>query len=235
MFTIGNTHDDAYHQYAGVLEVWHLDMLDYATIQAFAERASNELDRLDIAVLNAGVLMAQYKPSIYGNEQTLQVHVLSTTLLALLLLPKLKASKTETYTPVLELVGGSSHYLLSHLHSETEPFQSHNTPTGFVSPQNQDSVSKLFLMYAQIELAKLAFPEIMRPCDPQVYVTVVCPGSTKTDIVRNITMWYYQPLIWFYRTFIARQAEVGARNLISGICQGENAHGRFWKDDRIRE
>lgn len=39
----------------GVTEVWQVDMLDYASVKAFASRATNELDDLDVAVLNAGV------------------------------------------------------------------------------------------------------------------------------------------------------------------------------------
>jgi NAD(P)-dependent dehydrogenase (short-subunit alcohol dehydrogenase family) len=98
---------------SGVLDVWHLDMMDYDSIKAFADRATRELERLDIACLNAGVAMIDFKQSQYGYERTLQVNLLSTALLALLLMPKLRASKTATFTPVLEIVGSSNHFLAS--------------------------------------------------------------------------------------------------------------------------
>ena len=94
----------------GVLDIWHLDMMDYSTIKSFADRVMSKLDRLDIAVLNAGVGMMDFKQSQYGYERTLQVNVISTTLLALLLMPKLRASKTATFTPVMEIVGSTNHF-----------------------------------------------------------------------------------------------------------------------------
>lgn len=56
------------------IEVWQLDMCSYASIQAFAERVGRDLSRLDIALLNAGLV----KPSFElvketGHEETLQV------------------------------------------------------------------------------------------------------------------------------------------------------------------
>lgn len=42
-----------------VTEVWHLDMLDYDSIKAFADKA-NELDHLDVVCLNAGIVASKY-------------------------------------------------------------------------------------------------------------------------------------------------------------------------------
>lgn len=91
------------------IEVWQLDMNSYDSIRKFADRVSKELEHLDIVILNAGVHMSTYEQSPYGWEETLQVNVLSTTLLGLLILPKLKASKTAQSTPVLEIVSSGLH------------------------------------------------------------------------------------------------------------------------------
>jgi NAD(P)-dependent dehydrogenase (short-subunit alcohol dehydrogenase family) len=48
--------------------------------------------RVDIALLNAGLWNREYHQSPEGWEETLQVNTLSTSMLALLLLPKLKKS-----------------------------------------------------------------------------------------------------------------------------------------------
>ncbi|KAF5848846.1 hypothetical protein GGP41_009944 [Bipolaris sorokiniana] len=73
------------------VEVWILDMEDPESISAFATRCQ-ALRRLDIAILNAGV---QNKDCVIsfktGREQTFQVNYLSTIMLAVLLLPILKA------------------------------------------------------------------------------------------------------------------------------------------------
>ena len=216
----------------GVLEVWHLDMLDYASIKSFADRVTKELDRVDIACLNAGVVRMKYMESQYGYEETMQVNVLSTALLALLLVPKLRASKTATHTPVLEIVGSSNHFMVTKLEDETAPFEAYNKPEVF-GTQTQYGVSKLFVMYIQSALLPLA--ENKETGTPDFYVTVVCPGATQSEIARDVTAWYFKIFLFFFRLLIARQTEEGARTYISGVDQGEKAHGRFWKDDRIRE
>ena len=216
----------------GVLDVWHLDMMDYSTIKAFADRATRELDRLDIAVLNAGVAMTDFKQSQYGYERTLQVNVISTTLLALLLMPKLRASKTATFTPVMEIVGSTSHFMVSKLNSETEPLASYNRPEGYFY-MTQYSVSKLLVMYAETGLAELARSK--ETGKPDFYVTVVCPGATTSEFGRDATAWYYEAFKVVFKLLFQRNTEEGARTYISGVTQGEKAHGRFWKDDQIRE
>ena len=79
--------------YKAKIEVWELDMCSYISIQSFARRADT-LPRIDIVILNAGVMKLAFNtiPST-GHEETLQVNYLSTILLALLLLPILKAKR----------------------------------------------------------------------------------------------------------------------------------------------
>ncbi|GAP92977.1 putative short-chain dehydrogenase reductase family [Rosellinia necatrix] len=74
------------------VEVWLLDMISYDSVQAFARRVDSELQRIDYVLLNAGViLMSLKKAPGTGHEEGLQVNYLSTMLLAILLLPILKA------------------------------------------------------------------------------------------------------------------------------------------------
>lgn len=75
----------------GVVQVWELDYGSYASVQAFCARADAELDRLDAVVLNAGVATRIYEVA-EGDESSLTVNVVSTTLLAALLLPVLRRS-----------------------------------------------------------------------------------------------------------------------------------------------
>ena len=218
----------------GAVEVWHLDMLDYANIRAFAERANKELQHLDIAVLNAGVSNLTYKQSTYGWEETFQVNLLSTTLLALLLLPKLKASKTAEFTPVLELIGSSSHVVINALatdpSSDVGHLEIYNRQTGF-DPMVQYSVSKLFLEYAHAGLTKVASSSGL----PSVFVTSVCPGATKSNLIRDAATLWYGPIIVFLLGLVQRTTEEGSRTYITGTTMGSKAHGRFIKDDKIQE
>ena len=74
---------------AGVAEVWELDLASYESVRAFAERATTELDRLDVVVENAGLYTHKFERA-EDNERTITVNVISTMLLAVLLLPKLR-------------------------------------------------------------------------------------------------------------------------------------------------
>ena len=72
----------------GVVEVWQLDLGRYESVKQFVQRAQG-LQRLDVVVENAG--RAGYKFEMAeDNESMITVNVISTFLLALMILPKLK-------------------------------------------------------------------------------------------------------------------------------------------------
>jgi NAD(P)-dependent dehydrogenase (short-subunit alcohol dehydrogenase family) len=77
-----------------VVQVWSLDMSSYKSVQDFGARVEKELPRLDIAVLNAGIATGKYVLA-EQDESTITVNVVSTVLLSLLLLPKLKATAAK--------------------------------------------------------------------------------------------------------------------------------------------
>ncbi len=80
-------------QRPGVVEVWDLDLSSYASVKAFASRASS-LERLDILVSNAGIVTHDFVLA-EDNESTVTVNVVSGILLALLLLPKLRETSVQ--------------------------------------------------------------------------------------------------------------------------------------------
>ncbi|KAF2668081.1 short-chain dehydrogenase/reductase family protein [Microthyrium microscopicum] len=83
------------------VEVWELDMSSYDSIQAFASRVDSQSWRVDIAILNAGVIGTAGFDTVKatGHEETIQVNYLSTVLLAILLLPVLKARRAVNGEP----------------------------------------------------------------------------------------------------------------------------------------
>jgi NAD(P)-dependent dehydrogenase (short-subunit alcohol dehydrogenase family) len=75
-----------------IIDVWQLDMCLYVSVQAFARRVDAELPRIDMVLLNAGVVGLEFVPvTSTGHPEVIQVNYLSTMLLTLLLLPILKA------------------------------------------------------------------------------------------------------------------------------------------------
>lgn len=87
-----------------VLEVWPLDLSSYQSVKDFGVRANNELDRLDVLLESAGVAKLKFELE-EDDESEIKTNVLSTTLLALLLIPKLKETAMKFgVTPRLSIV-----------------------------------------------------------------------------------------------------------------------------------
>lgn len=96
----------------GVVEVWDLDLENYDNVKAFAKRV-NTLKRLDAIIENAGKSTMKFS-EVAGNESTITVNVVSTFLLALLVLPKLQeTAKIYNIVPTLTIVSSDVHYLTS--------------------------------------------------------------------------------------------------------------------------
>lgn len=159
------------------LDVWELDMLDYGSVTAFAKRAE-QLDALDVVVLNAGVRRKPYVLSRYGWEEDVQVNTLSTTLLAILLLPKLKASKQLTgRIPALVFVNSGLHQnavVPTVVQEDSNVLEYYNKQANF-SEGSQYKFSKVFLMYVANKLAD----EIG---SGDVVITSICPGWVNTNL-----------------------------------------------------
>lgn len=93
------------------VEVWLLDLASYESTVRFAKRAKKELKRLDVVVANAGVYLYEFAMA-EKDETTITVNVVSTFLMGLLLLPKLRQTSIEyNRETVLTFVGSFVHYL----------------------------------------------------------------------------------------------------------------------------
>lgn len=210
------------------LEVWELDMMSYDSVCAFAELA-NGLEHLDIAILNAGTHRSSYHTSDKGWEEDLQVNTLSTVLLGVLLLPKLKRSKQHTgKIPILELVNSGLHQsavVPPEVRQEPNILEHYNRRENFKEGKLY-KFSKVFLMYATNKLAS----EIS---SADVIITSICPGVVRSDLGRD----HYFPGIYVLAGLLVflfmKSPSQGANAILSGTTQGEAVHGRFWKDDRI--
>jgi len=71
-------------------EVWELDLASLDSVEAFARRLGT-LDRLDALIANAGVVTTRFQ-AVEGLELSLLVNVVSTMLLGIRALPKLRES-----------------------------------------------------------------------------------------------------------------------------------------------
>ena len=146
-----------------------LDMNRWGSVTSFAA-ALQQIKRgrggLDFVLLNAAVIQSRFAPSPEGWQEELQVNALSSVLLALLLLPWLRAERRHRAAPA-HLAFTTSSASLTNDVSEWEGWARPNGGEGILSRWNNKEtwppglsggypVSKALLMYAGRELTKLA-------------------------------------------------------------------------------
>lgn len=96
----------------GVCEVWQVDIGNWDSVKAFVKR-TEELERLDIVVENAGIARIEWS-QMEGMESGVAVNVVGTFLMALGLLPILRAkAKKNGGTPKLVIVSSEVHAMVS--------------------------------------------------------------------------------------------------------------------------
>jgi retinol dehydrogenase-12 len=105
--------------FRGDIKLLELDLNRFATIQKLVHELETTVDRLDIAILNAGCIRNKYTLTPDGYEETTQVNVLATGLLAVLLLPLL--GKTAKLPKPADAVPASRKPQLEIVSSEGKP------------------------------------------------------------------------------------------------------------------
>lgn len=209
------------------VEVWLLDMSSYASIHAFAKRCvGDELPRLDIAILNAGVQNAQLTKNEHtGYDNTFQVNYLSTALLAVLLLPVLSERRAPGKPARLSVVGSDTQYWAS-LDPPSGPILPRLSAPAKFDAMTQYSTTKFLLVGFIAKLAENVNPD-------EVIVNTVNPGLTaSTDIGRD------QEASLPFRIFVntvGRSLEWGADTYVDGaVVKGRESHGSFVSDWTIK-
>ena len=221
------------------IDVWELDMGNYASVRRFAERVETDMPRLDIAILNAGISPNDYVVGVEGWESVLQINVMATALLGLLLLPKLKSSTADTHDlSHLVIVTSEAHrWLVSSDFPDPAAFggsilQSVNArPRDGKSwdPLLQNARSKLFAMYVSEALASLATTE--SNSDPQVIVTSVCPGACKSDLARDLLgkSFLQTFALRVFDLLFNKPTEQGGWSYVRAASLSAEAHGKWYK------
>jgi len=93
-----------------VIEVWQVDLTSFDSVREFCARVRN-LDRLDILIENAGIATGKFE-LFEGYESTIAVNVISTFLMALMVLPKLRESAIKfNMTPRLTIVSSDANQM----------------------------------------------------------------------------------------------------------------------------
>jgi NAD(P)-dependent dehydrogenase (short-subunit alcohol dehydrogenase family) len=216
--------------FGGEVDVWELDMNSYESIIGFVRKVDEELvggKRLDVVVLNAGVYMVEHRVGRYGVEETLQVNTLSTVLLGVLLLPKLRGKGGA----VLEFVTSRRAEAVQLTEEQRKKggllggLMREGDGSGY-NPSERYRVSKFLTTCAMKKLASMVAAD-------EVVVTAVCPGGVATNLSRGWTGVVATVVKALVNSVFMRTPEYAARTLISAAARGREVHGRLWYDDEL--
>jgi NAD(P)-dependent dehydrogenase (short-subunit alcohol dehydrogenase family) len=195
-------------------------------VEGFAARAERELNRLHVAVFNAGLGKLKFDRVEEGgcHEVTIQVIYLATALLSLLLLPKLRPTTSSPEPGRLTIVNSGAslglsledpgHGRLLDSFDRAEKFD------GF----GQYGLSKLLVMMFVAKLAQTINPK-------EVIVNCTDPGATKgTAFFRNVNSWIISTVLRAFLGLIGRRSADASRiYLHSSLVLEEESHGS-WTD-----
>lgn len=212
-----------------VVKVWQLDMSSYQSVLDFAARANKELQRLDVAVLNAGVAKGTWEV-FEKDESTITVNVVSTFLLALALLPQMKQTARQyNVRPTLTIVASEVHFWAK--------FPEKNAPDGQIFHQlnekpavpnadnlgNRYQVSKLLDVFGTRAMAD-------RKSAQAIPVTINCvnPGFCHSELSRDAGI-----AMAIMKFLLARSTEYGSRTLVHAAASGAESHGHYLSDCEI--
>lgn len=204
----------------GTVEVWPLDLGDYASVKSFAARATRELERVDVLCENAGIAAFERK-MVAGHESMITVNVISTFLLALLMLPKLKETAKKFGTrPRLTIVS-------SEVHGHAK-FPERDEPNILAALDASEDVSERYSTSKLLEV--LVIRQIAPRIKGGVVLNMLNPGLCHSELSRDAGLG-----LTVIKFFLARSTEVGSRTLVAAGLAGEESHGKYMSDAVVAE
>ncbi|KAF7557123.1 hypothetical protein G7Z17_g933 [Cylindrodendrum hubeiense] len=212
------------------IEVYQLDMESYESIQTFVRKCEENLSRIDIVILNAGLSPIDFAivPGT-GHEKTIQVNHISTVLLILLFLPVLKSKPKGSDAPRITIINSVMAHLCKVPNKSKRPFLSSFDDTAITpwDAQERYGVSKLLLQLFVVKLAEYINPD-------DITINMVDPGLTKgTGLardVRGVTV----VAVKVFLSVAGRPVERGAATYVdAALAHGKESHGCFLMNCRV--
>ncbi|KAJ4421243.1 hypothetical protein N0V82_003875 [Gnomoniopsis sp. IMI 355080] len=203
------------------VEVWSLDLANYASVKAFAARASQELDRVDVLCENAGISTNE-KKLFEGHESTITVNVISTFLLALLMLPKLKETAQSLKKQTMLTIVSSEVHLWA-------KFPERHADSIFGALDASEDVSERYYVSKLLEV--LTVRQLATKVQNRgVTINMLNPGLCHSELGRDAGLFSVFTLT---KAVMARTTEVGSRTLVAAGAVGKDSHGKYMTDGLV--
>ncbi|KAB5566847.1 putative short-chain dehydrogenase/reductase family protein [Coniochaeta sp. 2T2.1] len=212
------------------VEVWLLEMTSYDSILAFVRRCETELNRLDITILNAGLMHLEFVRSDTGHEEILQVNYLSTFLLAILMLPVCKdKGRRDGKAGRMTIVSSGTALFAKLPNRDARPFLASfdNTDAYPFHPPGRYFDSKMLGHMFFVRMLEYLSPE-------EVVVNLVEPGMVKGTGLHRDAKGMVGWVLAAWKGFWGRTLDDGAWAYVdAAVVKGGESHGCFLMDWRV--
>lgn len=215
-----------------IVEVWPLDLSSYESVNQFAARASTSLQRVDVLLENAGMRTFKFRVT-EEDESTVTTNVVSTFLLALLMLPKMKETAQRYSTqPRITIVASDLHFM-----ARLPTYDAGSIFEAF----RKEGDANLSARYGQTKLLDILLVRhlaaVLAQTSPSssspIIVNTLSPGLCNTDTMKDeispIVRFVAQP----FMKILARTPEIGARTLVIAASSGEETMGEYMDDGKV--
>lgn len=156
---------------ADVLDVWKLDMSSYDSVTKFSDKVKIELPRLDAVLACAGVMVTKFRQT-EGNEESITTNVISFSLLACLLFPKLRETAAQFKVQTHITVPGSELFELAKLKERhNDKLFAALSDESKANMGDRYNVTKLLVVFVVRQMASMAPLE-----SNNVIVNTISPG-----------------------------------------------------------
>ncbi|KAJ9217534.1 hypothetical protein DTO166G4_716 [Paecilomyces variotii] len=211
------------------IDVWYLEMSSYKSIQDFCRRAETDLSRLDITILNAGLMQPNFTTCSTGHEQVIQVNYLSTFLLAILMLPMCKQKAPEGKPGRLTIVSSGTALWAKLSNRDKRPFLA-----SFDDPKIHpwEPTERYFDSKGLGHLFFVRMLEYLNGDD--VIVNLVEPGMCKETGLQRDAKGATALFLDTFKYLAGRKPEDGAWTYVdAAVVKGKESHGCFLMDWKI--
>ncbi|TCD63915.1 hypothetical protein EIP91_004762 [Steccherinum ochraceum] len=210
------------------VECWPLELTSFASVRAFVDRFEREGgDRLDIALISAGMATTEYSLTEDGYETTVQTNHLSGALISYLLLPTLlKTAQTTGQPSRLAIVASGRH---ADVDFGADAFPKDQGIIARLSSAKYSS-EDMFNRYPESKLLNVLFARALQahlPPDAPVLVTSIDPGFCMSDLLRSINPDDFRDFFTEEVMSMMRPTEEGSRLLVMGAVGSEGGLERW--------
>lgn len=209
--------------------MWQVDLSNFSSVLEFGKKMDG-IERVDGFIANAGIETVKFEMA-EGFESSLTVNVISTFLLSILALPKLKDTARFTSEHTNLVIVGSMQHIFA--------------PNKQLQVSDQINIFKLFSdpktadMSKRYELTKLMVQQLEKELAGRL-------GKGKNRVVVNCVnpVWCATELSRYYDkgkavaaifSMIGRSAQDGGKTLVHAVTAGWETHGKYLSECMVKD